>query len=63
MTREGAGVAPIAGVPAVYSLGQGGLLDIALAPDFATSRLIYFSFGEPGRGRRIDRGRTRASHR
>jgi glucose/arabinose dehydrogenase len=50
VTREGAVSAPIAGVPAVYSSGQGGLLDIALAPDFATSRLIYFSFGEPGEG-------------
>jgi glucose/arabinose dehydrogenase len=50
VTREGTISAPLAGVPAVYSLGQGGLLDIALAPDFATSRLIYFSFGEPGDG-------------
>ncbi len=37
-------------MPAVYSSGQGGLLDVALAPDFATSRLVYFSFGEPGEG-------------
>ena len=50
VTRQGQVSAPLAGVPAVYSLGQGGLLDIALAPDFATSRLIYFSFGEPGEG-------------
>jgi glucose/arabinose dehydrogenase len=50
VTREGALSAPLSGVPAVYSSGQGGLLDIALAPDFATSRLIYFSFGEPGEG-------------
>ena len=42
----------IAGVPAVAASGQGGLLDLALAPDFATSRLIYFSFSEPrGNGR------------
>jgi glucose/arabinose dehydrogenase len=50
VTRNGQVSAPIAGVPAVYSSGQGGLLDIALAPDFATSRLVYFSFGEPGDG-------------
>jgi glucose/arabinose dehydrogenase len=50
VTRNGEVSAPIAGVPAVYSSGQGGLLDIALAPDFATSRLVYFSFGEPGDG-------------
>jgi glucose/arabinose dehydrogenase len=28
-------------------VGQGGLLDVLLAPDFATSALIYFSYGEP----------------
>jgi len=50
VTHEGNASAPLPGVPAVYSSGQGGLLDIALAPDFATSRLIYFSFGEPGEG-------------
>ena len=50
VTREGNISAPLAGVPDVYSSGQGGLLDVALAPDFATSRLIYFSFGEPGEG-------------
>jgi glucose/arabinose dehydrogenase len=50
VTRNGDVSAPIAGVPAVYSSGQGGLLDIALAPDFAASRLVYFSFGEPGPG-------------
>lgn len=48
VTREGALSAPLSGVPAVYQTGQGGLLDLALAPDFASSRLIYFSFGEPG---------------
>jgi glucose/arabinose dehydrogenase len=37
----------ITGVPAVDARGQGGLLDISLAPDFATSRRIYFSFSEP----------------
>ncbi len=50
VTREGNLSAPLSGVPAVYSSGQGGLLDIVLAPDFASSRLVYFSFGEPGEG-------------
>jgi glucose/arabinose dehydrogenase len=50
VTREGAVSAPLAGVPEVSASGQGGLLDVALAPDFAMSRLIYFSFGEPGEG-------------
>lgn len=40
----------IAGIPAVDYGGQGGLLDVALAPDFATSRDIYLSYAEPGDG-------------
>jgi glucose/arabinose dehydrogenase len=40
----------LAGVPSVYAQGQGGLLDVALAPDFAASRLIYLSFAEAGEG-------------
>jgi len=41
---------PLQGVPAVYSNGQGGLLDVVLSPDFATSGLIYFSYSEPRGG-------------
>lgn len=41
---------PVAGVPEVAARGQGGLLDIVTAPDFANSNLIFFSFSEPGRG-------------
>jgi glucose/arabinose dehydrogenase len=37
---------PIAGVPAVYDQGQGGLLDLVLAPDFETSGQIYLTFSE-----------------
>ena len=37
---------PIAGVPEVVADGQGGLLDVAVAPDFATSSMIYLSFSE-----------------
>ncbi len=42
--------APLAGVPDVVARGQGGLLDIVAAPDFATSNLVFFSFSEPGQG-------------
>ncbi len=50
VTPDGAVSAPIAGVPEVYATGQGGLLDVALAPDFADSRRIYLSYAEPGDG-------------
>lgn len=39
---------PLAGVPEVYENGQGGLLDVALDPDFAANQLVYVSFSEPG---------------
>lgn len=42
--------APIKGLPEIWDNGQGGLLDVALAPDYATSGAIYFTFAEPGRG-------------
>jgi glucose/arabinose dehydrogenase len=38
----------IVGVPQVYASGQGGLLDVALDPGFATNALIYLSYAEPG---------------
>jgi len=41
---------PIAGVPAVDARGQGGLLDVALSPNFAADRTIYWSYAEPRRG-------------
>lgn len=34
----------ITGLPDVYHEGQGGLLDIILAPDFENSRTVYFSY-------------------
>ena len=43
--------APISGVPKVSAQGQGGLLDVALAPDFDRSRLVYFSYAELRDGR------------
>ncbi len=39
--RDGRVSAPLGGVPEVRARGQGGLLDIALAPDFAATREIY----------------------
>ena len=45
---DGAVSAPIAGVPQVWAEGQGGLLDVVLSPDFASSQRIYLSYAEPG---------------
>ncbi len=40
----------IEGVPEVDAAGQGGLLDVVLAPDYAESGRIFFSFSEPREG-------------
>ena len=42
--------APLTGVPSVFAQGQGGLLDVALDPNFASNSTIYLSFAEPGAG-------------
>ncbi|WP_201512736.1 PQQ-dependent sugar dehydrogenase [Psychrobacter alimentarius] len=40
----------VSGVPSVAYGGQGGLGDIVLAPDFATSNNVYISYAEAGTG-------------
>jgi len=50
VTMDGAISEPIAGVPAVHAAGQGGLLDVALDPDFPANSMIYLSYAEPGDG-------------
>ena len=50
----------IAGLPAVDAREQGGLLDVALDPDFADNAWIYWSYAEPrdrGNGTAVARGR------
>lgn len=51
---------PLAGVPEVNARGQGGLLDVAIDPDFATEPWVYLSYaenGEGGIGTAVARGR------
>ncbi len=50
--------APIANVPAVAAAGQGGLLDVALDPDFAIDPWVYLSYSEPGIGPEAGRAGT-----
>lgn len=50
----------IGGVPEVAAVGQGGLLDIVLHPDFADNRWVYLSYAAAGPGgyaTRVGRGR------
>jgi aldose sugar dehydrogenase len=61
LERDGRLGEPISGLPAFYTSGQGGLLDVAIDPDFARSRLVFFSFAEPREddmnGTAVGRGR------
>ncbi len=50
VSAAGAVGAPLAGLPAVDARGQGGLLDVALSPRFATDRTVFWSFSEPRSG-------------
>lgn len=47
MKPDGSLSAGLSGVPEVYASGQGGLLDVALDPDFESNRQIYLSYAEP----------------
>jgi glucose/arabinose dehydrogenase len=41
---------PVSGLPEVFDGGQGGLLDVALDPAYASNGLIYWSYSEPRKG-------------
>lgn len=47
VNKDGTKGPTLKGLPEIFTRGQGGLLDVALAPDFATSKRIYFSYSEP----------------
>ena len=40
----------VVGLPDIYSTGQGGLLDIAVHPDFQDNKFIYFTYSASGVG-------------
>ncbi|MEI9814216.1 MAG: PQQ-dependent sugar dehydrogenase [Acidobacteriota bacterium] len=50
VSKAGAVSAPIAGVPGVKSVGAEGFHEVVLDPDFARTRLIYFTYFAPVMG-------------
>jgi aldose sugar dehydrogenase len=38
----------VSGTPAVYNQGQGGLLDVAIDPNFTQNQLVYLTYAEAG---------------
>lgn len=49
VTADG-GKMKVSGVPKVHDEGQGGLLDVAVSPRFASDHTVYISYSEPGEG-------------
>lgn len=39
---------PLEGTPETFNKGQGGMLDVALDPNFENNRLVYLSYAQPG---------------
>lgn len=50
VTPKGEVKKPVSGVPDVDARNQGGLLDVALDPDFEENRLVYLTYAEKGEG-------------
>jgi glucose/arabinose dehydrogenase len=50
VTPDGKKSPRVAGLPRVDGRGQGGLLDVELGPDYAESRLVYWTYYEPREG-------------
>ena len=48
MTMDDEPPVEVTGTPTVFAQGQGGLLDVALDPDFAQNGYVYLSFARPG---------------
>lgn len=48
VSPDGAVSEPVEGVPTVFDQGQGGLLDVAVPPDYAETGWIYLSYADPG---------------
>jgi aldose sugar dehydrogenase len=53
VTPDGKLSHPLSGMPRIVARGQGGLLDVALDPNFAQNQILYLSYSE-------DRGNGRA---
>jgi glucose/arabinose dehydrogenase len=50
VTAQGMKSPAVSGLPEVDARGQGGLLDVEVGPDYATSSLIYWTYYEPRQG-------------
>ncbi len=65
LVTQSGNISTVSGIPQVYTAGQGGLMDVALDPDFENNRWVYFSYSEPRpndkNGTTVARGKLSAS--
>lgn len=47
INADGSVSAPLQGLPAVWAQGQGGLLDVAISPNFVSDRTIFWTYSKP----------------
>ncbi len=50
INADGSVSAPLPGLPDVAAQGQGGLLDVAVSPDFAQDRTVFWTYSKAVRG-------------
>lgn len=50
VARDGSLSTPLGGTPKVLVQGQGGLMDVAVDPQFAQNRTVYLAYAEAGDG-------------
>lgn len=50
LSQDGSLSEPLTGVPDVHAVEQGGLLDVAVDPQFASNRYVYLSYARPVEG-------------
>ena len=62
-SAEGLEGPPVTGLPRVDARGQGGLLDVALSPTFASDRTLFWSYSRAARGRQRHLRRARPAVR
>ncbi|SLN34424.1 PQQ-dependent sugar dehydrogenase [Pseudooctadecabacter jejudonensis] len=47
---DGRLIGAVSGLPEIEAIRQGGLLDVAVSPEFATDGLVYWTYSKPVRG-------------
>ena len=50
LSPDGKRSSSVKGLPGIAYIGQGGLLDVVVDPDFQNNKTIYLSYSEPGQG-------------